>query len=407
MQARYDPEGALQRPPGGSPAPTHTVRLIDLPQYDTDRAPIEKRLTAFLTGLRKQRLLQAYFCDLREREQKSASAPAPPYDPADLRDLRREAGLSRFGLPADVSDDALLRIKRRADAAVARRHKANGLGHLKDKEEKERLRPLLGDVPAVTVSSEHRADEIAASLHEEMPWMALATEAAWHALRRSAREGGPVRIGPLILVGPPGVGKTAWANRLAGRLGTVSSVIDASRGLASFSLVGTEKGWATQQPGRPLEAMLDARLANPVIVVDEVCKASSIRSTAGVSASFLPALLGLLEPESARAWDCPYFRVRIDMSHLSWVMTANTLETLPEPVLSRCRVLHIPDVTPEQLQGFARRQGEAMELPDAAVDAVVEVIDRAPETLRSRLSLRDVNRMLERAQDLASRPTVH
>ena len=187
----------------------------------------------------------------------------------------------------------------------------------------------------------------------------------------------------------------------------MSSVIDASRGLASFSLVGTEKGWATQQPGRPLEAMLDARLANPVIVVDEVCKASSIRSTAGVSASFLPALLGLLEPESARAWDCPYFRVRIDMSHLSWVMTANTLETLPEPVLSRCQVLRIPDVTPEQLQGFARRRGEAMELPDAAVDAVVEVIDRAPETLRSRLSLRDVNRMLERAQDLASRPTLH
>ena len=42
-----------------------------------------------------------------------------------------------------------------------------------------------------------------------------------------------------------------------------------------------------------------------------------------------------------------------------------------------------------------------------AVDAVVEVIDRAPATLRSRLSLRDVNRMLERAEDLASRPTVH
>ncbi len=65
MQARYDPEGALQRPAGGSPAPTHTVRLIDLPQYDTDRAPIEKRLTAFLTGLRERRLLLVYFRDLR------------------------------------------------------------------------------------------------------------------------------------------------------------------------------------------------------------------------------------------------------------------------------------------------------------------------------------------------------
>ena len=404
MQARYDPEGALQSPAGGSPAPTHAVRLIDLPQYDTDRAPIEKRLTGFLTGLRERRLLLVYFRDLRKRERISAPAPAPPYYSTVLRKLWIRARLLRYG---SLPDKDHLRIKRRADALAARRRKANGLGHLKDKGETERLRPLLGDVPAVTVPSEHRADEIAASLHEEMPWMAPATEAAWRALRRSAREGGPVRIGPLLLVGPPGVGKTAWANRLAGRLGTVSSVIDASRGLALFSLAGTERGWASAQPGRPLAAMLDARLANPVIVVDEVCKASSIRSTAGVSASFLPALLGLLEPESARAWDCPYFRVRIDMSHLSWVMTANTLETLPEPVLSRCRVLRIPDVTPAQLQGFARRRGAALGLPDAAVDAVAEVIDRAPETLRSRLSLRDVNRMLERAQDLASRPTVH
>ncbi len=279
--------------------------------------------------------------------------------------------------------------------------------HLKDKEQKDRLRRLLGPVPAVTVSSEHRADEIAASLHEEMPWMAPATEAAWRALRRSAREGEPVRFGPMILAGPPGVGKTAWARRLAGRLDLPACMIDASKGLASFSLVGTEKGWATQQPGRPLEAMIDARMANPVVIVDEICKASSPGTTRGTSAAFLPALLGLLEVESSRVWDCPFFRVTIDMSHLSWIMTANTLETLPEPLVSRCRVLHIPDVTPAQLQGFARRQGEAMELPDAAADAVVEAIARVPETLRSRLGLRDVNRMLERAEDLASRPTLH
>ena len=182
----------------------------------------------------------------------------------------------------------------------------------------------------------------------------------------------------MILVGPPGVGKTAWARRLAGRLEMPSCMIDASKGLASFSLVGTERGWSGSQPGRPLETMIDARAANPVVIVDEVCKASSPRSTKGTSAAFLPALLGLLEPERARVWDCPCFRVRVDMSHLSWVMTANTLETLPEPVLSRCRVLRIPDVTPEQLQGFAWRRGAAMGLEAPATEAVVEAIARAP-----------------------------
>ena len=48
-----------------------------------------------------------------------------------------------------------------------------------------------------------------------------------------------------------------------------------------------------------------------------------------------------------------------------------------------------------------------MALPDAAVDAVAEVIGRAPETIQARISLRDVNRMLERAEDLANRPTLH
>ena len=330
MQARHDPEGALQRPAGGSPAPTHTVRLIDLPDHDADRAPIEKRLKAFLTGLRKRRLLLAYFRDLREREQQFSPAPAPPYDWEGLQELRRGAGLLRFGLPPDAQAG----LDRRVDAVVARRLKANGLGHLKDKGERERLRPLLGDVPAVTVPSEHRADEIAAALHEEMPWMAPATKAAWGALSRSAREGTPVRFGPMILAGPPGVGKTAWARRLAARLDLPACMIDASKGLASFSLVGTEKGWATQQPGRPLETMIEARMANPVVIVDEVCKASSPTTTRGVSAAFLPAMLGLLEPESSRAWDCPYFRVRVDMSHLSWVMTANTLDTLPEPLVA-------------------------------------------------------------------------
>ena len=338
-------------PSGGRALDFRTVRLIDLPQHDTRSAPIEKRLTAFLIGVRQRRLLLAYFRDLREREQ--VEVPAPAYDEEDFADLRQDLGLRRYSiLPVDLT-----RIKRRAEALAKRRHNANGLDHLKD-DERERLKGLLGEVPAAVMPSEHRADETAAALHEEMPWMAPATEAAWHALRRSARLGEPVRVGPLVLTGPPGVGKTAWARRLAAQLAVASTVIDASQGLASFSLTGQERGWTGSQPGRPLGTMIDNRIANPVIIVDEICKASSPVSSRGVSAAFLPALLGLLEPESAQDWHCPYFKVQVDMRHLSWVMLANTLGTVPEPVLSRARVLPIPDVTLEQLQGFARAPGQ-------------------------------------------------
>ena len=382
---------------------TAAVRLIDLPDHDANSRAIEKRLTAFLTGLRQRRLLLAWFRELRKREELFAPEPALPFEYEDFRRLRSRVGLVRFGALPDKDQS---RIKRRADALAKRRHKANGLGHLKE-HERERLKGLMGEVPAAVMPSEHRADEIAAALYEEMPWMAPATEAAWHALRRSARLGEPVRVGPLVLAGPPGVGKTAWARRLAARLAVASTVIDASQGLASFSLTGTERGWSTSQPGRPLETMMDHRIANPVIVVDEICKASGLATTSGRSAAFLPALLGLLEPESAQDWHCPYHKVRIDMRHLSWVMLANTLWTVPEPVLSRARVLPIPDVTLEQLQGFARVRGKAMDLPAPAVDAIVEAVGQATDRLPRRLSLRDVNRMLERGQELAALPILH
>ncbi|MYE58584.1 MAG: AAA family ATPase [Alphaproteobacteria bacterium] len=398
----------------------HSVRVLDLPDHDTDSAPIQERLEAFLTGLRQKRALTVYFDLIEDRKRYHAPDPPPPLTRDDLRDVQDAVGLVSFrGLPRGprswprerepLPGHALSRIRRRVDTLVERRRRANGLTHLRDrdKDQAKRLRALSGAVPAPGLESEDRADEIAAALHEEMPWMAPATEVAWHAFRRSGRLGEPVRLGPMVLVGPPGIGKTHWARRLSDRLGTPSCTIDASQGLASFSVVGTESGWASSQPGRPLDTMLQHRIANPIIVVDELCKASSIRSTAGVSASFLPALLGLLEPESARDWTCPFFKVKLDMRHLSWVMLANTLATVPEPVLSRARVLPIPDVTPAQLKDFARRRAAAMGLEAPAVDAVVETLDRAPALLPRRLSLRDVNRMLERAVELAARPLMH
>lgn len=350
---------------------TSRVKLIRLPEYDAQVRDVRVRLTRFLTKLRLRRHL-------------------------------------KYDVPADGLGDAdHLRIQARAEAVVARRcSTARRHSHVSP-EMQDRLLGLQGRVPAITVESEHTADEIAAALHAEMPWMAPATEAAWMALRHGARSGTPVRIGPLLLVGSAGIGKSAWARRIARRLGMPAGVIDASQGLGSFSLAGTERGWGSAQPGRPVETMLEFRRANPVILVDELCKAGRLRSMGGISVAFQPALLGLLEPESARSWQCPYFRVTFDMSHVSWIMTANTLEPIAEPVRNRCTVLRIPDLAPGELQAFARRQGEAMGLPAPAIEAVSLALARAQKARAAPLDLRDAIRMLERADMLANRPTVH
>jgi ATP-dependent Lon protease len=194
--------------------------------------------------------------------------------------------------------------------------------HLK-KDEVLRLQAASGDIPAAAAKSEAWADEIAAQLHAESPWLAPATEVLWHSLRRSARLGEPIKVSPLIINGPPGVGKTRLAKRFAELVSVPSVGLDASTGSPGFSIVGTERGWSSAQPGRPVEMILESRIANGIVIVDEICKGKSGESSKGKTFSFYDALLSLLEPESARRWECPFFRVSFDMSHLSWIFTSN------------------------------------------------------------------------------------
>ena len=106
----------------------------------------------------------------------------------------------------DLLDEAdKQRIKGRAIWFLERQQAASGMQHL-SAENRVRLTGLRGGLPVARVATEHEADEIAAALHAEMPWMSKATEAVWHGLRASAREGPPgLRFSPLVLVGSPGI----------------------------------------------------------------------------------------------------------------------------------------------------------------------------------------------------------
>ena len=323
------------------------------------------------------------------------------------------------GLDRDVDDLELgdrdeWRIHCRAERIVQRRNSANrlSLGHLskeRDSEDRAALLRLAGMVPVRTMADEAAADELAASLHAEFPWMGAATTAVWHAIRRCARRGRPIGFGPLLLVGPPGIGKTAWACALSEALDLPHCVIDAGQGLSSMALAGTARGWSGQQPGRPLQTVMSSGIANPVIVVDEVDKEVVQRTASGISLAFQSSLLGLMEPGSARNWQCPYYRIGVDMSHMSWVLTANEIRFVSETVRSRCEIVRLGDLSVEELSGFAERQATRRGLPAASVAAVRHAIERTATNgcLRRRLSLRDVSRMLVRAEELVERPTMH
>ena len=298
------------------------------------------------------------------------------------------------------------RIRRRVARILERRKVASGLDHLK-KDDRERLEVLRDGVRLISIPTEHRADELAAELHAEMPWMAQATEIVWHAMRRSVREGWPgLRVPPLLLDGPPGIGKSHLARRLGTLLAAPTTVVEATGENASFGIVGSQRGWGGSHPGRVLETVLQTRIANPVMVIDEVEKAGTAISMKGHAFGLAEALLPLLEPLTARRWSCPYFQVRFDMSWVGWVLTSNECGRLPGPLLSRCPPVRLRELTSAEVTDFVRHEGARRNLSEPAVEAIAGVL--AHPSLRDRRpSLRVAARMLQRAADLQNAPLLH
>lgn len=298
------------------------------------------------------------------------------------------------------------RIGRRAARLLERRKAASGLGHLKT-EDRERLGVLNDGAALINLPSEHRADELAAELHADMPWMAPATEIVWQAMRRSVREGWPgLRLPPLLLDGPPGIGKSHWARRLGEVIGAHGTVVEATGENAGFGVVGSQRGWSGACPGRLIETVLRTRIANPVMVVDEVEKAGMVTSAKGHAFGLAEALLPVLEPLTARRWSCPCYQVRFDMGWVIWVLTSNDCSRLPGPLLSRCPPIPLRPLTLAELAGFVRREGEKRNLSETSIEAICEIVAR-PSLRRHHPSLRVATRMLQRAVDLEHAPVRH
>lgn len=299
------------------------------------------------------------------------------------------------------------RITRRTRRLLDRREAATGMRHL-EREDRNRLAVLRDGAGLIPIANDHHADELASALHTDMPWMAPATEIVCNAMRCSVREGWPgLRLPPLLLDGPPGIGKSHWAQRLGELLSTSTTVIEATGENASFGIVGSQRGWSAACPGRLIEAVLQSRMASPAMVVDEVEKAGTVVSSRGQAFGLAEALLPLLEPMTAQSWSCPYYRVRFDMSWVIWVLTSNDHRLLPAPLLSRFPPIRLRNLTRAELAEFVRREGGKRGLSPTAIEATLEALAHPSLRGHQSASLRVASRLLQRAGDLEQAPLRH
>ena len=159
-----------------------------------------------------------------------------------------------------------------------------------------------------------------------------------------------LEITPMLLLGPPGVGKTHFAHEIAALLGTGMTLVPMSSMTAGWLLSGSSSQWKGAKPGKVFEAIVDGQYANPVIVVDEIDKASN-------DAQYDPlgALYSLLEHDTAQRFVDEFAEITIDASKVIWVLTANDEQRIPDPILNRMNVFEIEAPTAEAARKIALR----------------------------------------------------
>ena len=145
-----------------------------------------------------------------------------------------------------------------------------------------------------------------------------------------------VELPPMLLLGEPGIGKTHFARRIAELLGTGFGFVPMSSLTAGWVLSGASSQWKNAKPGKVFDTFLNGDYANPVIVVDELDKASSDGQY-----DPLGALYELLEIKTATRFVDEFVELPIDASGAVWLATANDAARIPEPLLDRLTVYEI------------------------------------------------------------------
>lgn len=201
----------------------------------------------------------------------------------------------------------------------------------------------------------------------------------------------PLSLPPTLMQGAPGLGKTAFARRMAETLGFHLEIRSMAEMTAGFMLTGSSSTWSEAQPGLIARMLIGTPNGKaPLLVLDELDKARD-------QSSYPPhqVLLGMLESHTAEQFRDEYLDVALDIRPLSFLFTANEPQRIRPELLSRLQSAEIKVPTPDQMPAIVRSVDQVLrqENPDlrrAFLPLPAEVIEQlgtlSPRALRSALN---------------------